>query len=86
MSSRKIVKSHSENYSNQVKVNGVGYKRNLMKQEEIDLSSENNLDKESTPKTVHSISICINTFDEVIFLNLYIYVVVVLNILLTDFE
>lgn len=67
MSSRRITKSHSENLSSQqqVRVNGVAPKRNLMKQEEIDLTSENQCNKERTVKSAHSISICINTFDEV---------------------
>lgn len=69
MSSHKLTKSHSENLSNnQIQVNGVSHKRNLVKQEEIDLTPESNnhLDKDRFPiKTAHSISICINTFEEV---------------------
>ena len=62
MSAHKVNKSYSE-------TNGLSQKRNLLKQEEIDLTNEN-LDIEVDKKNnllrkVHTISICINSVDEV---------------------
>lgn len=72
MSSQKLTKPHSENLSNnQIRLNGLSHKRSLTKQEEVDLTPEHHNHhptetKELSVKTVHSISICINNFEEVL--------------------
>ncbi len=83
MSSHKLTKSHSENLSNnQIHLNGLSHKRSLTKQEEVDLTPDHHNSKhhpsneaERSVKAVHSISICINNFEEVLYKrNLFIYV------------
>lgn len=72
MSSHKLTKSHSENLSNnQIHLNGLSHKRSLTKQEEVDLTPDHHNSKhhpsneaERSVKAVHSISICINNFEE----------------------
>ena len=69
MSSNKVTKSHSEIVSNnndratkQLKLNGTTKQTNLIKQEKVDVTEKEN---KATLKGAHSISICINTFEEV---------------------
>lgn len=79
MSSPKLTKSHSEKLSNNqsIRLNGLSHKRSLTKQEEVDLTPdhhnhqpEEEEKKERSVKTIHSISICINNFEEV---NIVVY-------------